>query len=403
MSIRILCTVLSLIISCQPALENNSKATSLTKKVVETKNNFSRLSDNHIHLQGATFGTTFNIKIILPSVMGKDSHDNLNDKLNNHVLLNKDKHIIADNVQNLRKKLMFIIRKRLQEIDESMSNWRSDSEVSRFNNQKSKVLFIASEDFYKVVKVAKKINDLSEGTFDPAKADLFELWGFGPKTKARERRVPKKQEIQKYRKQSNMAQLNLLTGNKIRKQNPQLHLNLSALAKGYAVDEIAKLLKHLGLSTYMVEIGGEVKVGEKSLRKKEHASWHIGIEYPHYTTIERSLWSVVYLKNIAMASSGSYRNYHKIANEHYTHIINPHTGYPIATRVTGVSVVGPNCMWADALATTLMVMELASAKKLIEKLSDYEALWIIEKNSSRSKNKSYVQHVSSGMNIYLKK
>lgn len=345
------------------------------------------------------------------------------------------------------KELGSQIQKKLNDIDKIFSNWKKDSEISKFNQHHSKKPFPVSGEFISVLKNAKRVHDLSQGAFDPARAELFERWGFGSSgssrsltntasqekpqelNKTKKFLLPKSKEIQDILKRSGMHLLQIQEQKfQLKKRHPKLKLNLSASAKGYGVDEIAKLLQDNGFHSFLVEIGGEIIVGK---RKLNGALWQLAIEKPAYLTthikknakmlrtnkIERQMYGIVALEKKAMASSGNYRNYRNYRSyfvnnteynkktkktKYYSHIIDPRTGSSVASNIVATTVVGPSCMMADALATTLMVLNLKSGLKLIESLDNYEALWIISPNkNNRVSRKKYKTQLSSKMQVDL--
>ncbi len=346
-----------------------------------------------VTLSGFTFGTSFTIKIFLTVF----------------------DHETKQKIEDVRNK----IQKKLQKIDLSMSTWRDDSEIQRFNKDRGQQPFPVSMAFLTVLKEAKKIYMLTSGAFDPAREEVFLLWGFGvSKNKGggkKNHRIPKSQKIKRAMERSGLSFLKIFANERwIQKEKPLLQINLSAIAKGYAVDEVAIILEEEKFFSYMVEIGGEVRVGRKKGRK---LPWHIAIEKPNYEGKRLSLYRIVRLVNMSMASSGEYRNYFRRSNRLYSHILDPRTGHPVQNNIIAVTVVGPLCMRSDALATSLMVLSLKQGKRLVEKQKGYEALWIVDPNrlsnrfsnnvsqnpQKRALSKNYVTHISSNMDTFLLK
>ena len=155
-------------------------------------------------------------------------------------------------------------------------------------------------------------------------------------------------------------------------------IDLNAIAKGWGVDQLFEYMRDAGMKNFMVEIGGEVRTIGKN-NKGSH--WKIGIDKPMIGTVPgEQIYSVVSVSNQAMATSGNYRNFKEYDNVTYSHIINPRTGRPTQSNIASVTVVAPNCMDADALATALNVMEVEEGLELIESLDGFEAFWIIKEN-----------------------
>ncbi len=291
----------------------------------------------------------------------------------------------------------------LSKIDQIFSNWRKDSEVQRFNRRRERSFISISEDLWKVVHEAKNIHKLSSGALDPGQEELFWLWGFGGNTeeagKRVLKRVPEEEEIQIFLKRGGMDQIALSPPQRngsrlLRKLNPYVQLNLSSLAKGYAVDQAAKILQKRGFDSYTAEIGGELRIGGA---KPNGRKWMIGVEKPEYQDT-RTIWKRLLLENIAVAGSGNYRNYFTQSGKRYSHILDPRTGYPAQSSLAAVNVVGPSCMRADALSTALMLLNLKEGKKIIENLPKYEALWIERVNGKKS---DFQTLMSTGMKSFL--
>jgi thiamine biosynthesis lipoprotein len=171
--------------------------------------------------------------------------------------------------------------------------------------------------------------------------------------------------------------INLNRNNLIKSFLDQM-IDLNAIAKGWGVDQLFEYMRDAGMKNFMVEIGGEVRTIGKN-NKGSH--WKIGIDKPMIGTVPgEQIYSVVSVSNQAMATSGNYRNFKEYDNVTYSHIINPRTGRPTQSNIASVTVVAPNCMDADALATALNVMEVEEGLELVESLDGFEAFWIIKEN-----------------------
>lgn len=238
----------------------------------------------------------------------------------------------------------------LERIDAQMSTWRADSELSRFNRSRELDWFPISAGTAYVVGAANVISALSSGAFDVTVGPFVNLWGFGPAGSRAgppsEQRIETTMASVGYRKVSVRAFPPAL-----RKEHPDIYVDLSAIAKGYAVDEVARLLDERHISAYLVEIGGELRAhGSRS----DLSPWKIAIEQPQPG--ERSVQSIVTLREMAIATSGDYRNYVEKDGRRYSHTIDPRTGRPIDHNLASVSVIAASAMHADALATAIMVL-----------------------------------------------
>ena len=173
-----------------------------------------------------------------------------------------------------------------------------------------------------------------------------------------------------------------------------MQLSCSAVAKGYAVDVIAQLLRRKGVKNFMVDIGGEVVV---SGQNPQGSLWRIGINKPvdDSLSLNQELQTVLTLTDVGIASSGNYRNYYYHEGKKYAHTINPHTGYPALHNLLSATVIARDCMSADAYATAFMVMGLERAKAFVEARPDLDAYFIYADSTG-----SYQTYMTEGMKRY---
>jgi len=247
--------------------------------------------------------------------------------------------------------IQLAINKRLQEINQLMSTFITDSEISLFNQQQSRQWVSVSDDLVKLVAMANVISDKTQGGFDISAGPLVNLWGFGA-ANTTETRVPEAALLQSTLKR--VGYKNLLyrkTPPALKKLVPDLYIDLSAIAKGFAVDELAALLKQQGATDFLIEIGGEMFAQGLSSRN-DH--WKVGIEKP--VAGVRSVQQIVKLVDGAMATSGNYRNYFKLLGKRYSHLLDPRKGYPVTHQLASVSVFHKSVAQADAWATALMIL-----------------------------------------------
>lgn len=238
----------------------------------------------------------------------------------------------------------------LAEIDRQMSTWRDDSEISRFNASSSTDGFPVSPAFAEVVEQAMEVNQGTGGTFDITIGPLVRLWGFGPG--GAEQEIPDPDAIERLLRPPGAAGLRVRTAPPaLQKNDPTVEIDVSAIAKGYAVDRIADHLEARGIHAYMVEIGGEVRA---SGRKGNGQKWRIAIDRPSPTG--GGFVDVIELDGQAVATSGDYRNFFEFEGTRYAHVLDPRTGWPVAHDLVSVSVLADTCAFADAMATALLVM-----------------------------------------------
>ncbi len=306
-------------------------------------------------ITGKTMGTTYHIKVV--SLFYKDT-EGLKGKIEN----------------------------RLKDINNSMSTFSRESEITRFNTFDSEEKFAVSNDFLQVMKIARRIYELSEGAWDGTVYPLVELWGFG--SEERKDDVPDKKEIEKILINVGFDKIEISEGGYLVKRNPSVDLDLASIAKGYGVDEIAEVIRKEGIDNFLVEIGGEVYA---SGLRKDGGNWRVGINRPDKGALFDEVYKTVMLKNKAFATSGDYRNYFEKDNAVYTHILDPKTGYPVTNGVVSVSVIADNCTFADGLATAIMVMGHKKGLELADKIQGIECFIVV-----RGKDGKYADYSSKG-------
>jgi len=239
---------------------------------------------------------------------------------------------------------------RLDEINSQMSTYMETSTLSLFNQSNTQDWKEIPPELYAVIEEALRINKLSYGAFDITIGPVVNLWGFGPE--AQLEIIPEESTIKETLDNVGSQKIHLREQPyAIRKDKPDLYIDLSAIAKGYAVDVIADYLDKLSINNYMVEIGGEIKTRGVN---PDNKIWQIGIEKP--LNDQRSVQTIITLKNTAMATSGDYRNYFEENGNRYSHTIDPSTGKPITHKLASVTVLHPSTMTADAMATALLVL-----------------------------------------------
>ena len=247
----------------------------------------------------------------------------------------------SDDIKNNKDKVEEI----LKDINMQMSTYIEDSEISKFNRINNTEWIDISEDFAFVVESSFQYYDISNGLYDITVMPLVNLWGFGPDKFLD---IPTAADIDSVL--SFIGQdLIEINDSKIRKKDPRVQIDLSSIAKGYAVD---KIITNLGYDNIFVEIGGEVR------GKSDGKIWKIGINTPSIDNISNEIEYIAPIKNGSIATSGNYRNFYIDEDDRfYHHEINPLTGYPIMSKLASISVfTTTSCMEADGLATALYMM-----------------------------------------------
>ena len=243
------------------------------------------------------------------------------------------------------------VEDRLHTIDAQMSTWKAESDVSLFNRADADQWVPVSDETVAVIRLAQSIHKRSNGAFDITVGPVLKLWNFGPAAGGAFQ-VPDERRIATAL--ARVGSQHLLTERnppRLKKRIAQVEVDLSAIAKGYAVDAVCETLGLAGADHYLVEIGGEVRTRGVNA---SGSPWRIGIESP--TPHQRGVASVVALRDEAMATSGDYRNFFERDGRRYAHTIDPTTGQPVSSNVTSVTVFAQTCAEADAYATALMAM-----------------------------------------------
>jgi thiamine biosynthesis lipoprotein len=251
----------------------------------------------------------------------------------------------------------------LDDIEVQMSTYRHDSLLSRLNRAPSGEWLQASSELLDVLEPAQTLSELSGGAFDVTVGPLVNLWGFGPVDAPDA--IPSASDIAAARNRVGYQHLELRRPAQLRKQR-ELYIDLSAIAKGYAVDRMAQYLLARGCESFLVEIGGEVRVHG---RKSGGAAWRIGVESPDPDALGGVLRVIrtEQLEGIAMATSGDYRNFLELGGQRFSHTIDPRTGVPVAHRLASVTVLHGSTLWADGFATLLNVMGPTEGFELAER------------------------------------
>lgn len=274
-----------------------------------------------VSISGQTMGTTYNVTVV-----------------DNPLSLSKE---------DLKKR----IEETLNEVNEKMSNWYDQSEISTINNDKRGKPIDLSQELFDVINISTDIHKRSNGAFDITAAPLINLWGFGPNKS--ERKIPSVSEVNAALELVGQTRLlKLIPGlNQLKKRNSEVSINLSAIAKGYGIDRIARTLKEEKIQNFLVEIGGDLIT---SGTNKNGKAWSIGIESPKVGS--QIVQSVIKIKDQAMATSGDYKNFFEKNGIKYSHIIDPKTGYPIRHKTLSVTVLAKSAALADGWATAMLVL-----------------------------------------------
>ncbi|MBP5360101.1 MAG: FAD:protein FMN transferase [Bacteroidaceae bacterium] len=247
---------------------------------------------------------------------------------------------------------------RLNQVDASLSAFNPGSIVSQINRNEAVKL---NDMFTDVFHLATQVSEATDGAFDITVAPLVNLWGFGFKhsDEVTQARIDSIMPLVGYRKCS------IVNGqpSTVKKTDPRIMLDFSAIAKGYGCDQAAAVLQKHGISNYLIEIGGEICTHGLNPDKQ---TWTVGITKPTAdSTAQGQLTATLQMKDVAMATSGNYRNYYVKDGKRYAHTIDPHTGRPVQHSLLSATVIAPTCAMADAYATAFMVMGFEKAQALL--------------------------------------
>jgi thiamine biosynthesis lipoprotein len=209
-----------------------------------------------------------------------------------------------------------------------------------------------------------------------------DLWGFGPLPPVTE--PPPPERIEALLGTVGFGTIEIRPAGLV-KHDASVPLDLSSIAKGYGVDQVAEVIRREGFSDFLVEIGGEVR-GSGS--RPDGGPWRVGINRPRADAAPDEIYRVATLRDAAFATSGDYRNFFVRDGVRYTHVLDPRTGRPVANGVVSVSVLAPDCTLADGLATAVMVLGAEKGLALLERLADVEGLVVLETTDGRLEDRA---------------
>lgn len=268
------------------------------------------------------------------------------------------------------------IEKVLAEVDASLSPFNEKSVITHVNRNEAVTI---DDHFITVFRLSSEIYKDTEGAFDITVAPLVNAWGFGFKNGT----MPDKKAIDSLKQFVGFDKVKLQDG-KIVKTDDRLMLDCSAIAKGYGVDAVAKMLKSKGISNFMVEIGGEIVASGEN---PKGAPWRIGVSKPEddSVSVSNDIQGIINISDKAMATSGNYRNFYYKGGKKYAHTIDPKTGCPVQHSILSATVVSDECAKADAYATAFMVMGLEKAKAVLARHKDMMAYFIYSDDKGNNK------------------
>lgn len=281
-------------------------------------------------------------------------------------------HITYQSEKDLHREIL----QRLQLVDQTFSTFNDESIISKINRNEPVKL---NQMFIEVFDLAKTVSKDTHGAFDITVAPLVNVWGFGFKSGT----PPTKAVIDSLRHLTGYEKVKLI-GSKVRKQDPRIMLDCSAIAKGYGSDVVAQYLRSRDVENFMIEIGGEIVVQGNSDKR---LPWKIGVTKPtdDSTQVNNELQTVLNVSNTAMATSGNYRRFYYKNGKKYAHTIDPKTGYPVQHNILSATVLANTCAKADAYATSFMVLGLEKTQQVLQHHPDLMVYLIYADGQGKNK------------------
>lgn len=276
---------------------------------------------------------------------------------------------------NQSEKTLDKVFSRLKEIEDRMSATIETSDVNKINENAGIKPITVNSDTYFVIKEAKNYAELSNGAYDPTIGPLVDLWDIKSGEKERES-IPTLEEIEEKKALINYKDLELLDNNQVFLNRKNMKINLGGIVKGYAADEVRKILTENKVNAAIIDLGGNVFAHGI---KADGSNWKIGVQNPlEYTG---GYLGILQLKNKSIVTSGNYERFFIYNENRYHHILDAKTGYPSENELMGVTIVSDRSIDGDALSTTLFVLGLDDGMELISTIEGAEAVFITKDKS----------------------
>lgn len=285
---------------------------------------------NIVQITGNTMGTTYNIQLRLQDTIAT------------------------------KPEITALVKQELERVNNSLSVYRADSEISTLNVNDIGEPIPVSSYLWDVLQISKRISAQTDGALDVTLGSVIEFWGFG--VKHRDLQHKNRGQLELARSKTGMNGFSLASTS-VTKRIPGLEINPSAVAKGYGVDCIAKLLDNLGVQHYLVEIGGELRTRGVAVKGRD---WQVAVTRPEKFSLE--IQALIKLKDMSMATSGSYVNYIDSGNKRLSHIIDPTTGQSVQSSVISATVLHQQCAVADGFATAMMILSVERSMQIANTL-----------------------------------
>jgi len=259
---------------------------------------------------------------------------------------------------------------KLNDIDDKMSAFKEDSEISKITSKAGFAFESVSEDTYLVIKKAVEYSKILEGTFDPTIRPLVNLWNIGTK----EETIPEKSQIDETLKLVNYKDIILDENNhSIMLKNMKQALDVGGIAKGFAADEARDIFYKHNIKSALIDLGGNIfALGSK----EDGTSWKVGIQNPFKPRGEYV--GILSVKNKSIVTSGNYERYFMKDGKRFHHILDPKTGYPSQSKIISATIISDNSIDGDGLSTGVYIIGIDKAIKIIESIDGIDAIFITE-------------------------
>jgi thiamine biosynthesis lipoprotein len=295
----------------------------------------------------------------------------------------------SDSIEIFKKEVDSI----LDEIDFAASVWKENSIISRFNRNEDSLIEISDDThhiFYDNIVSSKKVYQLTGGAYNPTVGKLVNAWGFGFQNRSNMDSIIVDSLMKTVGFEENQFRIVQQEPLVLFKSNPATHVDFNGIAQGYSVDIIANYFLERGVSSFMIEVGGELKTHGT---KADGSRWKIGIDLPQNENLERKLAATLELGDEAVATSGSYRKFYEKDGQRFSHTIDPKTGFPVNHSLLSTTVVMQNCGYADAFATAFMVMGVDETISFVQSQNEFEMeVYLIYTENGRFK-----EYISDGL------
>ncbi|MSU02868.1 FAD:protein FMN transferase [Tissierella pigra] len=259
---------------------------------------------------------------------------------------------------------------RLEEIEKRMSATLEESDVNKINENAGIKPVSINEDTYFVISEAKHFAKISSGAYEPTIGPLVDLWNIKAEEKERDF-IPTAEDIEKTKVYINYNNLELLDNNQVYLKEQGMKINLGSIVKGYATDEVRRILIENGVNSAIIDLGGNVFAHGTKL---EETPWKIGIQDPFEHT--GNFLGVIEAENKSIVTSGDYERFFTYKGKKYHHILDTKTGYPADNEITGVSIISDKSIDGDGLSTTLFVLGVDKGIELVNSLEGIQAIFV---------------------------